>query len=76
MYKTQMLGAPYKQTKPQRKKWAIDKGIEILTLRGEDNIIDLIDTKKNSQGRKQKQDDVYDCLLMIQAYKYKLVCGK
>lgn len=71
MYKTQMLGAPDKLTKPQRKKWAIEKGTEILELRGDNEGIELIDNFKNSKGKKQKQDDIYDCIIMTQAYKYK-----
>lgn len=75
-HKTQVLGAPkipgkpYKSgkirykamTKPQRKKWAVQKSIEILSDRGEndENII------KNSK----KKDDLADTFLMIQAAKY------
>ena len=69
MFKTQTLGAPDKLTKPQRKKWAIEKGKEIFQLRGDQEAIDLLENFKTSTGRKQKQDDIYDCVIMTQAYK-------
>jgi hypothetical protein len=73
-YKTQILGAPkiagkaYKNgnvrfkamEKPQRKKWAVAKTVEILTDRNELETI---------QGMKKK-DDLADTFLMIQAFKY------
>jgi hypothetical protein len=71
MYKTQLLGAPPKLTKPQRKKWSIEKGVEIFKNRGDEEAIDYLAGLKNSKGKKQKQDDVFDCLIMCQAYKFK-----
>jgi hypothetical protein len=75
--KTQVLGAPkvqgkpYKSgkvrwvamDKPQRKKWAVDKCIELLTCRGEMDIIDSMTSVK-------KKDDLADVVLQLQAYKY------
>lgn len=40
--KTQMLGAPKKMTKPQRKKWARDIGIQFLDQAGEPEVADMI----------------------------------
>ncbi len=71
MFKTQILGAQDKMTKTQRKKWAISKGKEIFESRGDNEGIEFLDTRINSAGRRQKQDDVYDCVLMNQAYKFR-----
>lgn len=76
-YKTQILGAPkvegkpYKSgkkrwkamEKPQRKKWSVEKAIEILTSRGELDILESLTTAK-------KRDDLADVLVQLQAYKY------
>ena len=40
-FKTQILGAPDKITKPQRKKWAVEKYSEISTLRGDQDMINI-----------------------------------
>lgn len=68
MYKTHVLGAPEKLTKPQRKKWSIQKAKEILELRGDTEAISLMNGYKNAKGKKQKLDDVSDCLLQIYAF--------
>lgn len=39
--KTQILGAPWKMTKSQRKKWAEEKAREIYELRGDQSMIEL-----------------------------------
>jgi len=67
-YKTQMLGAPEKLTKYQRKRWSIIEGTFILTLRDDQET--LLKTKSYKKGG-QKLDDVFDCMTMCQAYKYK-----
>ena len=73
-HKTQVLGAykivgkPYKNgrtrykamEKPARKKWAVEKALEILKMRGETEII----------SKSKKKDDLADTFLMINAYKY------
>jgi hypothetical protein len=71
VYKTETLGAPEKLTKPQRKKWSITKTLEILEKRGDVKAIELMNGKKNSKGKKQKMDDISDCLTMLQAYKFR-----
>ena len=68
-YKTQTLGAPDKLTKPQRKRWAVAKGKEIMHRRGDDAAIEYASTRKLANGRKQKEDDMYDNVIMIQAFK-------
>lgn len=70
-FKTQVLGAPKGLTKAQRKKWSIEKGRSILESRGDSDTIDYVDGAKNYLGKRQKQDDVYDCLIMAQAFKMK-----
>ena len=76
-YKTQILGAPkikgkpYKSgairykamDKPARKKWSINKAIEILTCRGEMEILQGLTTVA-------KRDDLADVLTQLQAFKY------
>lgn len=39
--KTQILGAPWKMTKPQRKRWAVEKSREIYEFRGDRDMIEL-----------------------------------
>lgn len=62
-YKTQILGAPKKMTKPQRKKWATEKAIEIIMERGETETLEQISGKK-------KKDDLADVLIQLQSFKY------
>jgi hypothetical protein len=76
-YKTQILGAPkipgkpYKSgkprwkamAKPQRKKWSVKQAVEILTSRGEVDVLDGLTTVK-------KRDDLADTLTQLQAFKY------
>jgi len=82
-HKTQVLGAekvegkPYKSGKKRykavekgaRKKWAVNKAIEILTGRGE------IDVLENLTG-KSKKDDLSDVICQLQAAKYKIFVDK
>jgi hypothetical protein len=82
-HKTQVLGAekeegkPYKSgkkrykavDKPQRKKWAVEKALEILNNRGEIEVIEGMTTKK-------KKDDLADTFLQLQAFKYKMFVEK
>lgn len=72
-YKTQMLGAPNKMSKTQRKNWAIVKAKEILALRKEQWVLDLFDTYKNIVH--QKLDDMSDCIVQCQAWKFKYCVG-
>lgn len=76
-HKTQVLGAPkiegkpYKSgkirykamEKPARKKWSVEKAIEILTNRGEDDTLKSIHKMK-------KRDDICDTICQLQAFKY------
>ena len=74
-YKTQILGSEkdkkitktgkisYKAIdKPKRKKWCIQKGIEILELRSDKDTIELIKQSK-------KKDDLCDVICQLQAFK-------
>lgn len=62
-HKTRVLGALKKQTKPERKKWAIAKALEILADREDFETIDRIMKMK-------KRDDVCDTIVQLQSYKY------
>jgi len=82
-HKTRVLGAPktngglYKNgnvkwinmTKPQRKKWAVKKAVEILKKRGEEDVITGIKTVA-------KKDDLADTLVQLQAFKYLIFVEK
>jgi hypothetical protein len=65
--KTKALGAPAKLTKPQRKKWAIEKAMELLSSRGDTATLDFLTRMK--KVRKQKLDDVCDAMLQCEAWK-------
>lgn len=60
--KTRILGAKKKITKYQRKTWAIQKALEILTLRKDRDTLDTIMTCR-------KKDDMSDVIVQLQAYK-------
>ena len=62
-HKTKVLGAVKKLSKPERKKWAIEKAIEILTLREDDDNLSNLETRK-------KRDDISDCILMCVSFSY------
>lgn len=84
--KTQILGAErlfdkkYKNGKikwktmdqRQRKKWAVEKGLEILKNRKENDVVrDLIELNTSRRGKKKvKLDDILDNKLMIEAFKF------
>jgi len=67
--KTYSLGARRGLTKPQRKKWAVEKSAEILTMRGDNHAFDHM-------SKKQKKDDVCDCIIQCQAFKLKRIIEK
>lgn len=81
--KTQILGAPKVEGKPYkngkvrykamekgaRKKWSVEKAIEILTCRGEIEVLETLTTSK-------KKDDLADVLTQLQAFKYKIYIDK
>ena len=76
-HKTQVLGAPKVPGKKNkkggfrwktlgdrdRKKWSIDKAVEILTSRGELDVLEGLTTVS-------KRDDLADTLTQLQAFKY------
>jgi hypothetical protein len=53
--------------KPTRKKWAVSKCIDILTLRNDIETLTFIKTQK-------KKDDLADVLVQLQAFKYQTYC--
>lgn len=66
-HKTQVLGAPKKggkaMSKPERKKWATEKAIEIIMDRGELETLEHISSKK-------KKDDLADVFIQLQSFKF------
>jgi hypothetical protein len=71
-YKTQILGAPKTagssgklkaMSKPERKKWAVEKAIEILMERGDMESVDEL-------TKKRKRDDMADVLIQLQSFKF------
>jgi hypothetical protein len=64
-HKTQVLDAPKRMDKPARKKWAVERAIEYLKLRGDTTFCDNIEKRK-------KKDDVSDCLLMNISFVYQI----
>jgi len=66
-FKTQMLGAPDKLTKPQRKNWSVEKGREIAEMRKDEELSSFLEKKRGSV----KKDDVCDALIQLQAFKFK-----
>jgi hypothetical protein len=61
-HKTRVLKAPKKMTKPERKRWAVDKATEILCGRGDVVGLEIMSGTK-------KKDDLADVCAMIQAWK-------
>lgn len=51
-YKTQIFGAPWKMSKSERKRWAIEKSFQIHTLRNDEDMINLYNL---SEAAKRKQ---------------------
>ena len=66
-HKTQVLCAPKKMDKPQRKKWAIQQAQMILNNRCDEETLDLLLARK-------KQDDMSDCMLMCICYSIITYC--
>jgi hypothetical protein len=62
--KTRVLGAPKKQSKPERKKWAVEKAIQILIDRGDEKSLEMMRSKS-------KQDDISDVIVQSIAYTFK-----
>ena len=62
-HKTKVLGAPKKMSKPERKKWAIEKAMSLLSQRGDNEIVDILNSRK-------KRDDMSDCILMSVSFSY------
>ena len=62
-HKTQVLGAIKGLTKPQRKKWSVEKAVDILLQRNDMKTIDMISEKK-------KRDDLADVFIQLQAFKF------
>lgn len=75
-YKTQILGAKKEMKKLKngkitykavekniRKKWSVEKALEILHLRGDNETIDFVVKQK-------KKDDICDVITQLQSYKF------
>jgi hypothetical protein len=82
-HKTQVLGAPKVEGKPyksgkvrykameqrDRKKWSVNKAIEILTGRGEMDVLEEMTSVR-------KKDDLADVLVQLQSFKYNMYVDK
>jgi hypothetical protein len=68
-HKTKIFGASKNLTKYQRKKWAVDKAIEILNDRNDIQSIKQITDYK-------KRDDMSDIIVQLQSYKYLMFIDK
>ena len=87
-YKTQLLGAPHRiqdangiwkpMTKKDRKEWSVAKAEEIFLLRRETEIATMFcNAKKGNRKRgTHKMDDIADCIMQCQAYKFKRIIAK
>jgi hypothetical protein len=72
-YKTQILGAPKvasssngklkAMSKPDRKKWSVEKAVEILLERGDVESVEEL-------TKKRKRDDMADVLIQLQSFKF------
>lgn len=62
-HKTQVLGAVKKLTKPQRKKWSVEKCANILLHRGDIETLNLL-------SEASKRDDLADVITQLQAFKF------
>jgi hypothetical protein len=62
-HKTRVLGAAKKMGNRERKLWAVNKTMEILADREDQETIDDISSRK-------KRDDVSDTIVQLQAYKF------
>jgi len=58
--KTQVLNAPKKMVKKERKKWAVDETIRLLKIRKDLKGLKIIDVSK--------ADDLSDCCLQLKAF--------
>ena len=81
-FKTLILGMP---NKCNRKKWAVQKAIEICEIREEKENVEMLTARKKrgatvKKGKNKvtvnKKDDVCDCILSAQALKMKFFIGK
>jgi|APCry1669188879_1035177.scaffolds.fasta_scaffold07008_6 hypothetical protein len=61
-HKTQVFGAR-KMTKPERKKWSVDKCANILLQRGDLETLNILSEAK-------KRDDLADVFTQLQAFKF------
>lgn len=68
-YKTKVLGAPKKISKYQRKMWAVNKAMDILSDRNDFDNIKSITSRK-------KRDDVADVIVQLQSYKFLVFVDK
>ncbi len=72
-FKTQTLGAPNSLTKPQRKKWSVEKAREIFELREDTEALTQMTASKKGG---QKQDDVADACIQCQSYKFRAMVAQ
>jgi len=59
-FKTQIFGAPWQMSKPERKKWATDKSKEIYTLRDDKEICTLFELAEAVKRKRITTDERVD----------------
>jgi len=64
-HKTQVLNAPKKMTKPQRKNWSVEWAFHLLHMSDDHYFLHFF-------LEESKKDDIADCLLMCVAYILKM----
>jgi hypothetical protein len=64
-YKTQILGAPLTLSKPQRKKWSVDKAREILEERGDAGAIMLYSFRDTFFKKRPSEEKIVDALAAL-----------
>lgn len=62
-HKTQVLGAGKKLSKPERKKWSVNKCANIMLQRGDLDTLEIL-------SEASKRDDLADVVTQLQAFKF------
>ncbi len=55
-FKTQILGAPWGLKDRERKKWAVDKNLEVHQLRKDQDVVDLYDLKERIKRKRMTSE--------------------
>ena len=58
-YKTQIFGAPSKMSKPERKKWSVEKSKEIFTRRSDQDMVNIFEVSEFAKFKRINTDERY-----------------